>query len=106
MPCSTAIMRIHLSLLMLIVRVFNHGYQDKTTDRDVLLYRFADIHCAIADGELEESSAGACACANHSVSDTRFLARRESVVSVYDLPGAQNLGVDIAIKSRRQIDVY
>ena len=78
----------------------------ETTDRDVLLRSFSDIHRAVADCELEGRSASACSRTHRSLGYTRFLAGRESLVSVYDLPTAQNFGIDVAIESRRQIDVY
>src|SRR5687767_6819118 len=105
MPFSTAIMRIHLSLLMLIVRVFNHGYKKADYRSGVLLFDslggFANIHGAIANREPEKRTACARASAHGSLSDARFLARRESLVSDYDLTGAQNLGIDVAVEPRR-----
>ena len=67
---------------------------------------FPNIHCAVSDCELEKRSTGASAGANRSLGDARLFARCETVVSVYDLPVAKDLRIDVAIESGREIDVY
>src|SRR5689334_2665147 len=118
MPYSRAIVRIHLSDLMLICdsrhstkygRKFSQikrGSDSRSSAENLRLkIFFADVHHTVANRELEVWPAGAGARAHGAFGDAGFFACLERVISVDDLASAQDLRVDVATETRRQIDV-
>src|ERR1043166_2379576 len=106
MPYSLAIMRIHLSDLMLIRVAGILNYISPISPiGPISLRELPDIHYAVADCELERRPAGARARANRVFGDAGFLAWLKRFVSVHDLASAQHVGVDVATETRGQIDV-
>ena len=75
-----------------------------TDPSSLLLRHLLDAQGPISDGEVEEGAASAGAAFDRTRRQARTLARRNSLITVFDLSRAENVSINVSVEARREFN--